>query len=70
MNAHSKPARIATMDGIFVLDERSGFYEPFIPDPPSRYAGPILIAACAVGWAAFIGIAVCIYQAIAALGIA
>jgi hypothetical protein len=72
MNAHfehSKPARIVTLEGIHVLD-RYGQYVPEEIDPPSRYAGPILIAACVVGWAAFIGAAYAIYRALAALGIA
>ena len=70
MNQHVKRPRIATLEGIFVLDASSGFYEPEEIDPPSRYAGLILIAACIVAWAAFIGAAYAIYQALAALGIA
>lgn len=28
MNAHSRPIRIATIEGIYVLDPSTGFYEP------------------------------------------
>lgn len=31
-----KPLRIATLDGIYVLDEKTGFYEPYA-EPEPKY---------------------------------
>lgn len=73
MNAtfdHTKPTRIVALDGIYILSE-SGHYEPYYEpdDPKLAYPGLILAALAVVAWVAFIGIAYCAYQALAALGI-
>jgi len=69
MNQHVKRPRIATLDGIFVLDPVSGHYEPETePDPvPYPASGLILIAACLIGWAAFVSAGYALYRAFQAL---
>jgi len=68
MNApfeHTKPQRVVALDGIYVLDQNTGHYElfdVFEEEPSYRCAGLIIGALCIIGWAAFAGMAYCLYQ--------
>jgi hypothetical protein len=58
MNAHVKRSRIATLDGIFVLDERTGFYEPQAEQPETQdptWIYPFIPVAIALfGWGVWV----------------
>jgi hypothetical protein len=60
--------RIYALDGTYLLDTKSGHYERYEPDPPSRYPVLILIGACIAAWGLVLGIAYAIYRALSALG--
>jgi hypothetical protein len=54
MNKSFKRLRIATLDGIFVLDERTGFYEPQAEEPETQdptWVYPFIpVALALLGW--------------------
>lgn len=67
MNApfdHTKPQRVVALEGIFELDS-TGHYQRvdiFEEEPCWPYPGLIIGALCIIGWAAFAGMAYCLYQ--------
>jgi hypothetical protein len=71
MNApfeHTKPQRVVALEGIFELDS-TGHYQRvdiFEEEQSYRCAGLIIGALCLIGWAAFGGMAWCLYRAVEA----
>ena len=63
-----KPQRtIVTLDGIFVRNPVTGFYEPENQEERNAHPGLIIAALCLLGWAAFAGLAYCLWMAARAL---
>ncbi|TPM79150.1 hypothetical protein FKO01_62400 [Mesorhizobium sp. B2-3-3] len=60
--------RIVALDGIYVLDPRTGFYEP-LPEPKPSVAHPglMLVFLIATSWAAFVGAGYFLYRTVKAL---
>ena len=61
-----KPHAIATKNGTYLYDAKTGMYEPIEAEPFLR-PGLIIISLCLLGWAAFGGLAYCIYRAVGGL---
>jgi hypothetical protein len=73
MNApfeRAKRLRVVALDGVYALDERTGFYERvdlFEEEPSYPHPGLIIAALCLIGWAGFGGMAYCLYLVVEAL---
>lgn len=58
---------IATLDGVFVRNPKTGLYDPYDASTPYPCRFCIWIAAAAISWAAAIGVAYCIWLAVEAI---